>query len=154
MFCPKCGAREQSVDTYCRQCGTFLPDFDSMAKRETPPEANLRANIVLSAITAIVSAIFGILLATDVLGPDYAARLVRAATIFLWCICIWQISIMLRSFKLIKQVGQRNANSDDSPITNELPAAATRSLKTADLSDVVPPSVVERTTRQLHNKTD
>ena len=62
MFCPRCGKAEQLPETYCRQCGLFLPDLSKPVKRELPPEDHLKANAVLSALTIIVSFTLSILL--------------------------------------------------------------------------------------------
>ncbi len=152
MFCPKCGTAEQSIESYCRQCGIFLPDFESPAKRETPPETHLQVSTVLTVITAIVSLVFGIFLSTNLLGPEYSSRVVRAAAAFMWCICVWQISILWRTRKLVGQFKGRRLTPDKSSAAAELLNAELRSLKTADLSDHIPNTVTERTTRHLSEK--
>ena len=32
MFCSKCGAADQSADSYCKRCGEWLPDTARLAK--------------------------------------------------------------------------------------------------------------------------
>ncbi len=62
MFCPRCGKAEQVPESFCRQCGLFLPDLSKPIKREIPPEEHLKANTVLNAVTIIVSFTLSILL--------------------------------------------------------------------------------------------
>ena len=62
MFCPKCGTPDQKPETFCRQCGIFLPDFDKLKRKETPPEEHLSANSILNIMTAVVSGALAILL--------------------------------------------------------------------------------------------
>ncbi|MGH9970340.1 MAG: hypothetical protein ACREBG_21465, partial [Pyrinomonadaceae bacterium] len=62
MFCPRCGKAEQLPESYCRQCGLFLPDLSKPVKRERPPEEHLKANTVLNLLTIIVSFTLSILL--------------------------------------------------------------------------------------------
>jgi uncharacterized membrane protein YvbJ len=62
MFCPKCGTPDQKPETFCRQCGIFLPDFDKLKGKETPPEEHLSANSILNIMTAVVSGALAILL--------------------------------------------------------------------------------------------
>lgn len=63
MFCPNCGKAEQIPNTYCRQCGEFLPDLTKNALKRfggTTPQQS--ANIVsfLSLFASIVSLLAGL----------------------------------------------------------------------------------------------
>ena len=70
MFCPNCGKSDQEKNSFCRQCGTFLPDFDKIKKREISPEEHLKVNSVLNLMTAIVSITLAILLYSFFLGGE------------------------------------------------------------------------------------
>ena len=71
MFCPKCGNADQAPETYCRQCGLFLPDIDKAVKKEAPAEENIKVNTVLSMMTVITCFVLATLL-YSILGfrPD------------------------------------------------------------------------------------
>jgi uncharacterized membrane protein YvbJ len=45
MFCPKCGNPNQRPETFCCQCGIFLPDYDKLRRKETSPEEHLKTPI-------------------------------------------------------------------------------------------------------------
>jgi hypothetical protein len=70
MFCPKCGKPDQSPETYCRKCGTFLPDFDKASKKETPAEEHIKINSTFSIMTAVVSLSLAITLYVMFIGRE------------------------------------------------------------------------------------
>src|SRR5260370_35426895 len=61
MFCPSCGAADQSPNAYCKRCGEWLADKKSFSGRSaSKPEERMTAMIVfngLSALLALFSAI-------------------------------------------------------------------------------------------------
>mgnify|MGYP000232788581 CR=1 FL=1 len=57
MFCPKCGAGDQSVESYCKRCGEWLPDLKrplGMLSMRSPEE-KIRRMRILEAISAGLS---------------------------------------------------------------------------------------------------
>lgn len=154
MFCPRCGKAEQLPETYCRQCGIFLPDLSKPLKRESPPEEHLKANTVLSVLTIIASLTLSLLLFL-VLGfrPDTHPLIYPTAGILL-AICGWHIQTLIRTLKLKKQWQRRAPLSElqASPAEPTMAFKSTptaRSLDQADFTDAVPASVTEHTTRHL-----
>ena len=151
MYCPRCGKAEQVPETFCRQCGLFLPDLSKPVKRELPPEDHLKANTVLNSLTIIVSLTLSFLL--------FAVRpsghpLIYATAGILIAIGAWHIQTLIRTQKLKKQWKRRiplNEIQTGSPETEPAfnSASTAKLLDQADLVDAVPASVTENTTRHL-----
>ena len=157
MFCPSCGKPEQKANTYCRQCGQYLPDFDKIKKREIPPEQHFTVNSTLNAMTAIVSLALVITLYSMFLGKEDTPLIIYLTAGFLTAIFFWQVQIFWRTMLLKKQLPGLKKKAEDgtqhigsgrsfrSAKTNEL-------LNQADFSDSVPSSIVENTTKELGEK--
>lgn len=148
MFCPKCGKADQVPETYCRQCGTFLSDFSRLAKRESPPEENIKVNTVISLMTVIVSFTLAILLYAILGFRDNTHPLIYVTAGLLIGMGAWHIQTFIRTRSLKKQWKRRGANIEDGP------AAANQSitgklLDQPDFENMVPPSVTDRTTKHL-----
>ncbi len=154
MFCPNCGKSDQKIETYCRQCGVFLPDFSKVKPRETTPEAHLNANLVLNVMTAIASLTLAILLYSFFLGKADTPVIIYITAGFLTAMFAWQAQVFIRNLKLRKHFKNRKGFADQSEIeTPELSAKPTRELlPEADFTNHVPTSVVEKTTRKLKIK--
>ena len=150
MFCPRCGKSEQLPESFCRQCGLFLPDLSKPIKREIPPEEHLKANTVLNAMTIIVSLTLSFLLFAVVPNKH---PLVYVTAGLLIAIGAWHIQTFIRTQKLKKQWKRRTplteiqaAASETQP---ELKSASTAKLDKADFAGTLPTSVTEQTTRHL-----
>ena len=102
MFCPKCGNADQQPETYCRQCGSFLPDFDKLTKKPISPQEHLKANSWLSLMTAIVSLILAILLYSIFLGKADTPIIIYITGGFLIAMCAWQVQNFWRTLLLKK----------------------------------------------------
>lgn len=152
MFCPNCGKPEQITNSYCRQCGKFLPDFDKLKRREISPEEHLKANPVLNIMTAIASITLAVLLYVFFLGKENTPVIIYITAGFLTAMFAWQVQVFVRNLKLKKQIIlPRRAESEEQ--TDELNAAPIKELlNEADFSDAIPASVTERTTRSLKEK--
>jgi hypothetical protein len=158
MFCPRCGKAEQLPETYCRQCGVFLPDLAKLAKREQPPEDHLKANTILNLMTIIVSFTLSILLYT-ILGfrPD-THPLIYVTAGLLIAIGGWHIQTFIRTLLLKKQWKRRTPLSQPPAAFDETPsrfeAASTAKLldEPPDFVDTRSASVTENTTRHLAEK--
>jgi hypothetical protein len=152
MFCPKCGMADQQPETYCRQCGVFLPDLSKPFKAESPPEENLKVNSVLSLMSVIVSFTLAILLYA-LLGFRADTHLMIYITAgFLLAIGGWQIQTFIRTRRLREQWTRGSRQTDAVGETAEpqfrSPSTA-KLLEQPDLSSSIPASVTENTTRQL-----
>lgn len=155
MFCPKCGKADQKIETYCRQCGTFLPDFEK-SKKPITPEAHLTANSVLSLMTAVVSLSLGIVLFSIFLPKEGTPVIIYVTAGFLLAMCAWQVQTFIRTLMLKKHFKRPQPQSvkpeieaaETTPL-DENPVPTNKLLNEADLSRAVPSSVVENTTKNL-----
>jgi uncharacterized membrane protein YvbJ len=139
MFCPNCGKADQEENSFCRQCGTFLPDFDKVKKRKISPETHFKANIVLNIMSGVVSLTLAILLYIFFLGREATHPIIYITGGFLIAMFFWQVQVFWRNMQLKKQFPKRAQEIEK---TKEL-------LNEADLEDVVPASVTEFTTKNL-----
>lgn len=151
MFCPKCGAAEQSAETFCRKCGTFLPDFDQVKKKEIPVEEHIEVNSFFSIATAVVSLSLAITLYAMFIGREGTPWIIYLVFGFLVAMTAWQIQTFIRTRMLKKQFEKMKPDrSDDVPVQKSVnPAETARLLDEANFEDIVPASVTERTTRNL-----
>jgi hypothetical protein len=151
MYCPRCGKAEQAPETFCRQCGLFLPDLSKPLKRELPPEDHLKANTVLNSLTIIVSLTLSFLLFAVV---PKTHPLIYVTAGLLIAIGGWHIQTLIRTQKLKKQWKRRTplaGTEAGSPETERAfkSASTAKLLDHADLENAVPASVTENTTRHL-----
>ena len=154
MFCPRCGKAEQLPETYCRQCGLFLPDLSKPFKRERPPEEHLKANTVLSLLTIIASFTLSILLFAFFGFRSDTHPLIYVTAGVLIGIGGWHIQTLIRTLKLKKQWKRRAplteiqaALQETQPALKSAPTA--KLLDRADFANTLPASVTENTTRHL-----
>lgn len=153
MFCPNCGKSDQKETTYCRQCGTFLPDFDKLKTREISPEEHLKVNSVLNLMTAVVSITLAILLYSFFLGGENTHPVIYITAGFLTAMFFWQAQVFWRTRQLKKHFPNSKNLKDDARIKNEIESAKTKELlNDADVRDGVPSSVTEKTTKNLMQK--
>ena len=154
MFCPRCAKAEQLPETYCRQCGLFLPDLSKPFKRERPPEEHLKANTVLSLLTIITSFTLAILLYAFFGFRSDTHPLIYVTAGFLIAIGGWHIQTLIRTLKLKKQWKRRAPLTEIQAALQETQpafesASSAKSLDQADFADTLPASVTENTTRHL-----
>jgi hypothetical protein len=151
MFCPKCGKADQLPETYCRQCGLFLPDLSKPVKRELPPEDHLKANQALNVLTIIASFTLAILLYTILGFKADTHPLIYATGGVLTAIGCWHIQTFIRTLLLKKQWKRRTPLAEAKAETQQAVGAAStaKMLDQADFADAIPLSVTEHTTRQL-----
>ena len=141
MFCPRCGKPDQMQETYCRQCGLFLPDFSKPIKRESPPEEHLKANTVLSVMTIIASFTLSFFLFLVLGFRSFTHPLIYITAGVLLAIGGWHIQTLIRTLMLKQQWKRRD------PL--EFKSTPTAKLGEADFADAIPASVTEHTTRHL-----
>ena len=81
MFCPDCGAADQSPNAYCKRCGQWLSDQKSLkSKRANTPEKRMKTMVVFNALSAAFSLASAIALYTSIGMPTAkAAMLVSGA---------------------------------------------------------------------------
>jgi len=149
MFCPKCGKSEQSPETYCRQCGTFLPDLSKPLKKEITPEEHIKVNSVLSLMTVIVCFTLAILLYSMLAFRPDTPVLIYATAGLLIAMGAWHIQSFIRIRKLKKQWSKRSPNETVGEQLKFEQRYVPPALESADFENVVPDSITDRTTREL-----
>ena len=150
MFCPRCGKADQTPETYCRQCGLFLPDISKPLKRESPPEEHLKANTVLSLMTICASFTLSFLLFLILGFRSFTHPLIYVTAGILLAIGGWHIQSLIRILMLKKQWQRRVPLTEPQATPMEFRSTPTaRSLDQADFADAIPGSVTEHTTRHL-----
>lgn len=157
MFCPNCGIANQQENSYCRQCGMFLPDL-SKGKQETSPETHLTANLTLSIMTAAISAILAFLLYKFYILAGSGSPILYATGGFLTAICCWQVQASYRTWLLKKYFKKQKAARQNvglpavenvANIAEVERHSTNKLLNQPDFSSVVPPSVTENSTELL-----
>ena len=155
MFCPKCGKADQKPETYCRQCGEFLPDFNKKSKKTASPEDHIKVNTFLNLLTGIVSITLAILLYAFFLGKENTPPIIYITAAFLIAMFAWQIQTFWRTLLLKKHFTRRQIenNAETPNQTARVDSAQTRELlNEADYANDVPMNVVENTTKKLGEK--
>lgn len=155
MFCQNCGKGDQQENTFCRQCGEYLLDLKNVRKRgfsgKTPDE-NIRTSLFLNLLSSIVSFLMAILLFATHLGrPDTPPVVFLAAALFI-VIGIWQMINLVVGLRLKKHFDKRKENPDVAEDVAAPPEKTRELLDQADLTDFVPASVTEQTTKNLTEK--
>ena len=148
MYCPRCGKADQMPETYCRQCGLYLPDLSKPLKRESPPEEHLKANTVLSVMTIIASFTLSFLLFLVLGFRSFTHPLIYVTAGILLAIGGWHIQTLIRTLMLKKQWKRRVPLSEIQPAALKT-APTAKLLDQADFADAIPVSVTEHTTRHL-----
>lgn len=142
MFCPNCGTADQTTESFCRKCGSFLPDFEKLKKRETPVEEHIKVNTFFTVATAVVSLTLAIVLYLTFINRGPAPFVIYPVFGFLIAITAWQVQTFIRTRMIKKQFESLRPPRELSSEGKEL-------LPEADLENVVPASVIERTTPDL-----
>jgi hypothetical protein len=148
IFCPKCGAGGQQLDSYCRSCGEWLPDMRMAGRRRgrlrlrTPEERNRRMR-VLEALSGLCALSAAVLIFAALRSASREPLLVFAADL---CIvtCVFQVVTFVIGRGLQKRV-EKGRDEHSHSVADGAPR-----LTPADSSQFVrPPSVTERTTELL-----
>ncbi len=148
MYCPKCGNADQSPETYCRQCGIFLPDLTKPLKGPIKPEEHVKVNLVFSAMTMVACFTLAILLYLILAFREDTHWLIYATAGLLTAMGFWHTQTLWRSILLrrhFKKSGRASAIEPESSKTGKL-------LNEADFENIVPPSVTDHTTKHLSEK--
>ena len=150
MFCPKCGKADQVTETYCRQCGTFLPDISKPLVSITKPEEHVKANLVLGSMTVITSLTLAVLLYFFFLGLAEAPSVIWVMFGLLITMAAWHIQTVWRSNLLRRHFNENKKRKESFDTGNVVEGKNTdKHLGEANFEQFQPASVTDRTTRQL-----
>lgn len=145
MFCPKCGKAEQSPETFCRQCGVFLPDLEKTGKTPVKPEVHVQVNLVFSILTMISCFTLAILLYSMLAFRDDTHPLIYASAGLLTAMGFWHTQTFWRSI-LLRSHFKKNRHPREASIESVL---TDRRLGKPGFESMVPESVTDQTTKQL-----
>ena len=149
MFCPKCGKSDQTAETYCRQCGVFLPDLSKPAKKGQTPADHVLANLVLNAMTVVASFTLAILLYTFVAFRADTHWLIYLTSGVLLAMGCWHTQTLWRSILLRRHFKNLRRESENQAELTGTGVSTDRHLSAPDFENVIPASVTDRTTRHL-----
>jgi hypothetical protein len=146
MFCPKCGKSDQSAETYCRQCGVFLPDLSKPHKQPVPPEQHVKVNTVVSVMTIVTCFTLAILLYVFLGFRESTHPLIYLTAGLLLAMGAWHIQTFIRGLQLRKHFRKHQLAQETAL---EGGTATDRLLNRPDFENMVPASVTDRTTKHL-----
>lgn len=160
MYCPNCGKAEQVLNTYCRQCGGFLPDYKDKKRGfemgGNTPEEQIRVNLILNFLSGTVSFILAIVLYAAFWDKPETSWIIYMVAAFLLAMCGWQFSTFRVGLKLKKTFERRKNGETENAAQAEaavFQTAVTKDLlPEADFANVVPASITENTTKTLPQK--
>lgn len=148
MFCPKCGKADQLPETYCRQCGIFLPDLSKPVKKNQTPEEHVQVNLVLNAMTVVACFTLAILLYSMLAFRQNTHPLIYVTAGLLLAMGCWHTQTLWRSILLRRHFKNSRKPREDKP-NAAISAVTGKLLDEPDFENFVPASVTDRTTSHL-----
>lgn len=162
MFCPKCGADNQSAESYCRNCGKWLPDIDALAKRKLFGKLTRQQKIekirILEAVSVGLSLTSSAIIISVLAGGGNIQLLFLAAFCGILVAVYQGVNIYLGYKLQQKTVQSRTENTDKNEQIagkkiNALNAADTtrfvdRQSVTENSTELLEPEFVERKTER------
>jgi hypothetical protein len=151
LFCSKCGAPGQRVESYCRNCGEWLPDPAAALTprgrlRRLSPERKQRRMRLLELLSAIAALVSGFITLAVLSGADF--ELLVVPMILSFVVVGWQTVAFFMGRSIQGRRGQDSA--EGGPALPIAQADVRSALNPADTRDLVrPPSVTENTTALL-----
>jgi hypothetical protein len=151
IYCSRCGAPGQRVESYCRCCGEWLPDPSAAMTprgrlRRLSPERKQRRMRALELLSAVAALVAGLLTLAVLSGASLEFLVV--SMILCFAVVGWQMVTFFMGRSI--QNRQNQAAAEDGPALPLTRAGARPVLNGADTRDMVPPpSVTEHTTALL-----
>ncbi len=129
LFCPKCGAGEQSHESYCRSCGEWLPNLEHIgglglfraASREDRVQ-RIRVLELISIGMSLTSALIVFLFLTGLLDRNLLYLVVAFGIV----VSVYQIANMYLGRKVAKSLPKKPETEDRSELS--MPGAPTKRL--------------------------
>ena len=147
MYCPKCGQSDQKAESFCRKCGLFLPDLSKPVKQSGTPQEHILANTVLSSMTIGACVVLAVLLYIFVAFRPDTHPLIYVTCGLLIAMAAWHTQTLWRTLQLRKHFRKNEERRLAALRGNDMETG--KLLEQADLDEIVPNSVTERTTRSL-----
>lgn len=150
MYCPKCGAPDQTAKAYCKTCGEWLTDLNAKTRNtfggETPQQI-VFTNLFMSAISTLAALFSALALFLTYIGTSDAKWSVYIAGAFSICIAVWQASSFFATLRLRQRL---KSGREAVPKPAELKPGTTPALNAADFNGFVDvTSVTENSTELL-----
>lgn len=151
MFCPTCGASDQTGESYCKRCGEWLMDLDSLAKpglfRKKTRDQKLHKMRSLEAVSAGL-ALTAATIIIGILSTGRNAEMLPLAAFCCLLVAVYQAVNFYLGYKLQHRIDQsRSDNVDEIKAWGE---KRTQHLTSPDATHFVEgSSVVENTTELL-----
>ena len=149
MFCPNCGASDQSPNAYCKRCGEWLADKKSFSGRGgSKPEERMTVMLVFNSLSALLALFSAIALYATYLNTLEAKWSVYVAGACCFVIAIHQMLSFAFALELKLRL-KRGHTKDRQAIGSETggSVAALRGGETTQFIDGQ--SVTEQTTELL-----
>ncbi len=145
MFCPNCGASDQTPKSYCRRCGKWL--VDKAGRSSAKPEDRMKVMLVFNALSAFMAAFAAIVLYVTYLGTPEAKWSIYVAGAFCSVIAVHQAVSF--TFALELKLRSRRGQKDlpELGTANSETVGYLDGRNTHQLLDV--PSVTENSTELL-----
>ncbi len=148
MFCPKCGSGEQTAESYCRNCGGWLRDPDTLAGsglfRKTTREEKIRKIRTLEIVSIGLSLTSAAIIFSFLFGSLDRGLLFLAMACGI-VVAVYQAVNLYLGQKVTKTMPRQtpqHANRSDNVPALVMPPSPTRQLN-------VPASVTDDTTELL-----
>ena len=149
MFCPNCGAADQSPNAYCKRCGQWLADKNSFGGHgAAKPEQRMTSMIVFNGLSALLALFSAIALYATYLNTPEAKWSVYVAGACCFVITIHQLFSLAFALEIKLRLKRGQTDAGQQAITEaEENFGAIGSGKTTPFVDAR--SVTESTTEIL-----
>jgi hypothetical protein len=149
MFCPTCGAADQSSSSYCKRCGDWLTDKKSFGGHgASRPEERMSTMIVFNGLSALLALFSAIILYATYLNTPEAKWSVYVAGACCFVIAVHQMISLAFALELKHRLKRGRADvRTSSSLTAPDTVAALGIGETTQFVD--PLSVTEKTTDLL-----
>ena len=149
MFCPNCGAADQSPNAYCKRCGEWLADKKSFGGRAaSKPEQRMTSMIVFNGLSALLALFSAIALYATYLDTPEAKWSVYVAGACCFVIAIHQMISM--GFALELKLRLKRGHTDAGQTVVPEAAKSIPALGSGETTEFVDArSVTENTTELL-----
>jgi hypothetical protein len=149
MFCPNCGAADQSPSAYCKRCGEWLADKKSFGGRgASKPEQRITVMVVFNGLSALLALFSAIALYATYLNTPEAKWSVYVAGACCFVIAIHQMISL--AFALELKLRLKRGHTDAAQTIMPDAAAGVPALGSGETTQFVDArSVTENTTELL-----
>jgi hypothetical protein len=121
IFCPKCGADSQNVESYCKRCGEWLPDIDALIHRKLfrklTREQKIEKIRILEAVSAGLSLTSAAIIISILAGGDRQILFLAAFCCIL--VAVYQMINIYLGYKLQHRIVRSHTASTGEMESND-----------------------------------